>query len=453
MPDIELPYNYTPRAYQVAGWEHFFPVDRGKRAIFIAHRRWGKDLFGLNLCGCKMQERVGMYWHMLPTYKQGRAIVWNGADHQGRAFRDYFHPQLVQSQHTNEMRIHYHNGSIYQVVGTDDINRLVGTNPVGVVLSEFALHDPKAYEYVRPILRENGGWALFITTIRGKNHAYRLAKIAERIQKDPGSDWLYLNQTILDTHRDDGTPVVSETDVAKDRDEGMPEELIRQEYYNDAEAPLVGAYYSKEMAKALKDERITRVPHDPKLPVDTHWDIGVGDANAIIFSQCYGQEFRIIDYYENSGEGLPHYIKKVKEKDYVYGVHNAPWDVDTREWTSGKSRLETARKLGIKFRVTPQHSVEDGIEQVRSILNRCWFDAVKCDRLVEALRAYRKEEAPAKLGYTGIGVDVKLFLDNPVHDWSSHPADAFRCFAWNVRGRKKFEAPPQVQAEDDYKYV
>ena len=435
--NIELPHGWTPRSYQWPAWEHFFPDSNGKRAVVIGHRRWGKDLFSVNLCGVKAMERVGTYWHVLPTYRQGRNIVWNGCDFDGRPFLDYFHPNLVKDKHTNDMRVHFRNGSIFQVVGSDEIDRLVGTNPIGVVLSEYALQDPRAWDYISPILRENRGWAIFITTLRGRNHAYRLARTAERLQAKGDKDWFYANQTVDITRREDGTPVVSAEDIQKERECGRPESIIQQEYYNNADAPLAGAYYANEMSKLLADGRIKNVPHDPKLMVDTFWDLGFNDANSIVFTQTLGREIRVIDYYENSGEALSHYARALKGKDYTYGQHYLPWDACVASINDGKTRTETLRSLGLKCRVTPKHSVEDGIEQVRNVLSQCWFDERKCERLIEALRSYRKEEAPAKLGYTG-DEDLKpMFKDNPLHDWSSNPCDAVRVMAMNSRRRSE----------------
>ncbi len=454
--NVELPYGWEPREYQLPIWKFFFPNSRDKRSVVIAHRRWGKDLLAINLCAVKAMERVGTYWHILPTYRQGRNVVWNGVDFDGRAFLDYFHPSLVDNMHTNDMRVHFKNGSIYQVVGSDEVDRLVGTNPVGVVLSEYALQDPRAWNYIAPILRENGGWAIFITTLRGKNHAYRLARTAERLQAEGDKEWFFCNQTVNDTKREDGSPVVSPEDIEKERKSGRPEAIIQQEFYNNAEAPLEGAYYGSEMAKLTLDGRIRPVPHDPKLFTDTSWDIGFDDANSIVFTQTHNREIRVIDYYENSGEALRHYVRVLKEKDYMYGKHYLPHDVTVHSINDGKSRLETLRTLGLKVHVTFKHSVEDGIEQVRNILPQCYFDEQKCARLIEALRSYRKEEAPLRLGYTGDDELKPMFKDNPLHDWASNPADAFRIFAWNVKRRdeteKKVELPDRM-IDSGYEWV
>lgn len=447
MERIELPYKYRPRTYQEPVWRHFEGPAEGKRGVCVWHRRAGKDATAINICAVKSQERVGQYWHILPFYRQGRNIVWNGKTREGRPFLDFFPSQLVERRIDNEMRLHLKNGSIYQVVGSDDIDALVGANPVGCVFSEYSLQDPRVWQMVEPILVENGGWALFIYTPRGHNHGYKLFKMASQNPK-----WFceLLGAGDNGTKRDDGKPVMSDAQIQEVREQGTPEEIIQQEYYGSFEAPIVGSYYANEMARAQKDGRFCNLPYDPKLPVDTSWDIGVGDSTVIIFSQNYGMEKRAIDFYENSGEGLAHYIRVMREKPYVYGNHYAPWDIDVREWTSGKSRLEVARGLGIKFRVTPQHSVEDGIEQCRNILPFCIFDAKKCERLIDALKEYRKEQ---DIKHSADG--KPFYKDYPLHNWASHAADAFRIFCWNQKKTSRFDkkdAPPAV-ALDEFSYV
>jgi len=448
--ELKLPYAWSPRSYQLSTWNHFVPHFEEKRAVAIAHRRWGKDLLGIQLASVASQQRLGTYWHVLPYALQGRAVVWNGIDTMNnRKFLDYFHPKQIESKHENEMRVRMVNGSIWQVIGGDDIDRHVGTNPVGVVLSEYALMDPRVWDYIRPILRENRGWLFIITTIRGKNHAYKAAKRAEKLMAEGNKNWFYLNQTI------DDTGAVTKEQIDQDREEGMSEELIRQEYYNDADQAIEGAYYAKELKKAREDGRICTIPYDPKLPVNTYWDIGFGDFTVIVFEQMYGFERRIIDCYANSGEAIPHYARILKEKGYTYGEHYGPWDVEIKQLAAGgKSVWDVARELGIRFRVTPQPArVEDGIEQVRNIFPSLWFDGAKCERLLEALGTYRKEPLAIKLQPTGENAE-KAYKDKPLHDWSSHFCDAVRVMAWNTKKRSKWgDHKPQDKAVDNFQYV
>jgi phage terminase large subunit len=440
--NIELPHNWTPRTYQVPVWKHFQGPEEGKRGICVWHRRAGKDVLAINLIATKLFERVGTYWHCLPFYKQARAVVWNGKTREGRSFLDFFPKQLIKNRLNNEMRLHFLNptspdeeGSIYQAVGT---------NPVGVVFSEYSLGNPGVWDYVRPILRENGGWALFIYTPRGHNHGYNL------LQKNKNNpDWFIdvrkAGSGPDSTKRHDGLPVFSDEDIEKERKEGMPEELVQQEYFVSFEASMVGAYYSAQMDKAEKDGRVTTVNYEPRLPVFTAWDIGFRDATSIVFFQKFGLEIRVIDYYESSGEPLAHYARVCKEKEYVYDTHYMPHDVEVAEWTSGKSRIEVARGLGMKVRVVPQHEVQDGIEQCRNIFPRIIFNGSKCERLLDALKSYRKEWDDER----------KVFKDSPLHDWSSHASDSFRYMCWSIPKRSTLskEEAPQAVAVDDFQYV
>lgn len=449
--NVALPYDWVPRNYQMRAWRHFEGPGEGKRGVCVWHRRAGKDLFAINLCAVKAHERVGTYWHLLPTYKQGRKIVWNGFTRDSRKFLSHFPKELVDSPNATEMRVTFKNGSIYEVIGTDNVDSLVGTNPVGCVFSEYSLQDPRAWDLVRPILAENGGWALFIYTARGKNHGHKLLEMAK---KNPKWFWEVLVAGDQGTTRPDGTPVISDTIIQDERDAGMPEELVQQEFFCSFEAPLVGSYYGSQMMLALKQGRITKVPHEPRLPVHTYWDIGMDDSTTIWFHQTIGKEHRFIDYYEASGEGLPHYARVLRgqvdngehRREYVYGEHWGPHDIQVREFGPGESRIEQARKLGIKFKVVPvAHDIQDGIEAVRLILASCWFDETRCERGIEALRNYRKEWDE----------ENKIFRGTPLHDWSSHGADGFRTFAMSGRARLRADRRELSTTADDptYRYI
>jgi len=453
MPDrqeLVLPYSWEPRDYQLDVWNYMEGLQENKRAVCVWHRRSGKDVTAINIVSVKSQERVGLYWHLLPTYKQGRAIVWNGFTRDGRAFLDHFHPDLIEAKNSTEMRITFKNGSQYQVVGTDDINSLVGTNPIGCIFSEYSLHDPGAWEYIRPILLENGGWALFIYTARGRNHGWTLLEMAKKNKR-----WFCQVLVAGDkgTKRADGTPVFSDEMIEGERESGMPEEMVQQEYFCSFDSPFVGSYYGAQMLFLEKNEHILEtIPWDPKLPVETWWDIGMDDSTTIWFMQKYGMEHRFIDYYENSGEGLAHYVKVLAgqaedgthRSQYFYSRHLAPHDIEVRELGTGKSRRQVAKDLGLKFNVGKRHEVMDGIEQVRSFLPTCYFSKDRCMRGIEALRQYRKK----------YDENNKVFLNHPLHDWTSHGADAFRIGVMETKQRPKYGSnTPQERAQDEHNYL
>jgi hypothetical protein len=279
-------------------------------------------------------------------------------------------------------------------------------------------------------LAENGGWALFIYTARGRNHGYDLLNVAKK-----NENWF---QEVLSVENTRAIPISA---IDEERASGMPEEMIQQEFYCSFDAPLVGSYYGNAMARLLADRHITKVPYEPLLDVHTAWDLGIGDSTSIIFYQLSGAEIRIIDYYEMQGEGLAHYAKVLREKEYVYGEHLAPHDIQVRDFSTGKSRLEAARELGIRFRVVPNLRVDDGIEAVRNTLPKVYFDETKAAHLIEALRQYRKDYDEKR----------QVFRDRPLHDWTSHPADAMRYLALGVRLRneKRMAKLPRV-AEGEY---
>jgi len=395
-----------------------------KRAVLIWHRRSGKDKTLVNFVAKKAMERVGSYYYFFPTYTQGNKILWTGMDKEGFKFTDHI-PQSIRKRTDNgKMLIELLNGSIIQVVGTDNIDSVVGTNPIGCVFSEYALQDPRAWDFVRPILAENGGWAVFNYTPRGRNHGYDIYQIATQDPKKWFSQVLKAPET----------KAISEDVLREEREEIVKKDgndaLYQQEYLCSFDAPIQGAYYATQLIKAYEENRITTVPYESSLPVDTYWDLGVGDATPIWFIQTAGQEIRLIDYYETSGEGLAHYALELQKRGYVYRTNGngqilatAPHDIEVRELGTGKSRRETAMALGIDFQIAPKLSIEDGIDAARNILGRCWFDKDKCGRGLDALKSYHKEYDEKN----------KVYKNRPHHDWSSHAADAFRYFAVSHR--------------------
>jgi hypothetical protein len=364
---------------------------------------------------------------MLPQQSQGRKTIWDGIDRHGRRMIDQaFPPPLRVSTNKQEMKIELKCGSIWQVVGSDNYNSLIGSNPVGVIFSEYSVADPSAWDYIRPILAENGGWAMFIYTARGRNHGATLYDMARQNEA-----WFAQILTV------DDTGIMGPEVIEEERRSGMSEDMIAQEYYCSFQAAIVGAYYGRQMQDADKEGRITQVPYDPSVPVETWWDLGMRDTMSIWFVQRAGPQIRLVDYYANSGEGLPHYAKVLQERGYIYGRHIAPHDIEVREIGTGKSRREVAMALGIKFDVAPRLDVDDGIDAVRAMLPMCWFDAAKCALGIEAMRQYRKEWDDRN----------KVFHDHPLHDWTSHPADAFRTGAIARRPAKRPEFKPVTRQQ------
>jgi len=414
---LDLPNEWAARDYQAPLFRHMFEggLERKKAAV-VWHRRCGKDSCCLQLSAVASQMRVGTIWHMLPTLKQGRRVVWDGIDREGRRMIDQAFPkemrQVANPINNSDMQIRFRNGSIYQVVGSDNYDSLVGTNPVGVIFSEFAVADPKAWDYIRPILAENGGWALFIYTPRGKNHGKKLFDMAQGNPK-----WYSSLLTVDDTFRPNGTHVISPDIIAEERAEGMSEEKILQEYFCSFEAGMEGAFYTKELNLAEEEGRIGHFPHDPAKQCQTWWDIGFRDATSIIVTQR-GEDGKpvIIDYLEARNKALDEWVRDVRSHPYDYDEHWGPHDLENTDWTTGKTRREFAAALGFAFDIVPKLPVQDGIDATRALIRTARFNEPKVGRLLDGLYSYRREYDDR----------MQMFRDKPLHDWASHPADAMR---------------------------
>jgi len=414
---LTIPYNYVPRFYQVPLYNAIVR-DKVKRAVSIWHRRAGKDKSFINIMTTMAwADRVGSYFYFLPTLKQGRKILWDGMGKDGFKFLDHIPQAIRAATNSTEMKITLLNGSIIQIVGSDYIDAIVGTNPVGCVFSEYSLQNPSGWEFIRPILRENGGWAAFNYTPRGKNHGYTLKCMAEK-----NEDWFYELKTIRDTG------VLSEEDVEAERQAGMSEDMIQQEFYCSFEASIAGAYYARQMDLALKQRRICAVPIESGVPVDTWWDLGIDDSTSIWFTQDVGREVHLVRYYENSGEGLRHYVNYIKDfrddNQVTMGRTTLPHDGKKRELATGKSIQDFLYELGVSCDIAPRpQTKEDGIEAVRQFLGKCWFGEPHCDRGIEGLRQYRKEWDEVN----------GVYRARPVHDWTSHVNDAIQTLALSHR--------------------
>jgi len=378
----------------------------GRNAVGVWHRRSGKDSLALNFTATASHERKGVYWHMLPEAEQARKAVWNGIDREGRRIiHQMYPPELVKAADKQTMTIELKCGSVWQLVGSDNYNSLVGANPVGIVYSEYSIANPAARDFLRPILKENGGWQIFIYTPRGKNHGYDLYQMAKNNPK-----WFAQLLTVEDTG------VLTPQDIQEEREAGMDEDMIKQEYYCSFDAAMRGAYYGDLFEAIEKEKRLGHVPYNPAAPVETWWDLGIGDATAIWFIQRINNEWHAIDYHEASGQGLEYYARTIFNKPYAYSRHVGPFDLTNRELGTGKTRLEMLAALGLKMEVAPKLKPDDGIQAVRQVLPLFFFDNVKCEQGVKALSQYRRAWDD----------NHKMFKDHPLHDWTSHAADAFR---------------------------
>ena len=374
----------------------------------MAHRRSGKTYASINhLIRDCLRTPESRFAYIAPTYRQAKDIAWDMIKKcclkiDGVVFNE------------SELRVDFKNGARIRLYGAENADGLRGLALWGVIFDEYSQQPSNIFtEIIRPALADNKGYGIWIGTPKGKNDFHRLYEHA--IKKD---NWLGM----LLTASDSGLIPKEELEDARGV---MDEDEFQQEFYCSFEAAIKGAYYRQQIQRAREEERITVVPCEEALPVDTWWDLGIGDSTAIWFSQTVRNEIRFIDYYEMQGEGLKHYAKILQDKGYIYGRHYAPHDIEVRELGTGKSRLETARKLGIRFQVVPKFGIDDGIDAVRRIFNQCWFDEKKCSVGIDALAHYHKDWDDKR----------GEFKASPYHDWSSHASDAFRYFAIGYRPR------------------
>lgn len=431
--DVEVPYHFTP-------YEHAHPLiyalEGGiKRACVAWHRRASKSV-NIHAAWTVPQcfKRPGSYWHVFPTYKQGRQVAWEestqilDADGMPRKFRDFFPPQTIIRDRDDEMTLWLEGGAKWSVVGSDQVDRLVGANPVGVVFDEYSLQRTIVWDYLAPILVENKGWAVFVATPRGHNHFYSLLKKAEAQPER----WFTQRLTVDQTKRHDGSRIVTDEDIENERKDGRAEEIIQQEYYCDFNVALQGSYFSQEMTRMLKEDRICTVRHNPNLLVHTAWDLGIADETAIWFFQIEHGQFRWLGCYHRSGEAAAHYAQELtrrsREGNWIYGEHLVPHDAKAREWGSGKTRIQTLRELGYRTRLVERSAFGDGIDQVRGVLARSIMDEEACKVGIQALREYTKKKSGREDEHGN-----EEFLEQPVKDWTSHLCDAMRTAACGIR--------------------
>lgn len=414
---IRLPHKFEPRDYQRAPFRDLF-IDNKRSILDIWHRRAGKDNTYINLVCAAAMQRVGLYLYLLPELTQAKKIVWKGISKDGVKFLDHFPQELIAKTNNTDLIIEFTNGSIFQIGGSDRYDSWMGTNPLGIVYSEYSLQNPAARDYFSPILAENGGWQAINGTPRGKNHLYDLYDNARN-----SDHWGARLLTVNDTKRADGSPVVTDEAIERLRQDGMSEEVIQQEFYCSFEAAIDGAYYAKQMKRAEEEGRICDFPIDPSIPAYTYWDLGFNDSTAIWVLQPFRNELRWIGYYENSGEGLPHYINWLHDfrnrHGIVYAQHWGPHDIEVHELSTGKSRRQTAHSLGVNFGVAPKAGVMDGIEAIRLLFPRFWLHKTNCKQGIRCLREYHKEYDEKN----------KCYKSTPKHDWSSHGCDAMRTFS------------------------
>jgi hypothetical protein len=383
-------------------------------------------------------EKPGSWWHCLPEYAQAKKAIWTQVNpHTGRRRIDEaFPPEIRKRCNDNEMFIEMINGSTFQVIGSDSYNNLVGASPRGITFSEWALARPAAWAYFAPILEENDGTAIFITTPRGKNHAYKTLQAA---MQNPDK-WFWSLQGVMET----GYPLER---VEAQRDEyhqifgeDAGNALIEQEYFVSFEAAILGAIYGKEISVLRNRGRILSFPIDPTLPVHRSWDFGYSDAMAIWFFQWVGNEVRWVDYLEGSLQHMRWYADRIKAKRYPKGTRDkpacdfVPHDAKVHELLAeGKTRIQGMIEYGLNPCLVANHYVEDRHYAARKVLRQSWFHP-RCAEALEVLGAYQYE----------FDDKAMVFRRQPLHNYASHNADSFGigCVAHRTPGIDKVGLDP-----------
>ena len=397
----EVSTGYEPRPPQK---EIHKAVKNSRWTVAVCHRRMGKTVAAINQLihsALQCEKNAPQYAYIAPTYSQAKRIAWD-------YLKDYTRP-LGGVPNVSELRVDFM-GRRISLYGADNPDALRGIYLDGCVIDEYGDVNPGLFtEVIRPALSDRIGWAMFIGTPKGSNHFKTLRDFADT---DDNENWT------LKEFKASETKLIDEEEL-KDAKNAMGENKYEQEFEISFEAPIVGAFYG-ELLKELTDKnRIREIVSEAATQKVTAWDLGMSDSTAIWVAEIISGEVRLMDFYEASGESLDHYIAWLDEKGYRDYTHIMPHDVNVRELQTGKSRYQFLTEAGLEIEVAPKSSVEDGIQAVRRILPNCWFNKDKTRSGLECLQNYRRV----------FNEKTSSFQNRPLHDWSSHAADAFRYLA------------------------
>ena len=447
MGKIRLPNNWVPRPYQLPAWTYL--ENGGKHAELVWHRRSGKDEVGLHRTACAAFERTAGYWYMLPEYKQARKAIWDAINPKtGKKRIDEAFPlEIRKTTRNQEMMIEFVNGSNFQVVGSDNPDSLVGSPPAGIVYSEWALSNPSTRAYLRPILLENGGWQIFNTTPRGRNHALRTLRAAE---KDPSAF-----AQVLDVYQ---TGIFTNEQIEAEKqayiaDFGEEYGLAKfeQEYLCSFDSANLGAILARSLGIAEREGRISdEWEFDPEgAPIEISADIGRRDMATWWFWQPKIGGYHIVDYDGGFGIDADAWCDKLEEKLSKYTLANGksalgkiwlPHDARAKTFAAKHSALEIfLKRFGAdKVAITPDSKKSDRVNAARTLIKRVAFHASNCERGIDGLRswAYKYDD------------EAKIFSSEPEHDWASHDGDGFSYGCLIMRMRE-----PEPTADEKLKAI
>lgn len=387
------------------------------------HRRGGKDAEFFNGAWVIASIKPGNYLYTLPKIGQARNVVWEGTDLNGKRWIDSIPKHLLAREpNQTSCKIYFANGSILHITGADNLlNAHLGSNLAGIFISEFQRTNPAIWDYLRPIVKRSKGFAAFAYTAFGRGHAHRLFEINKHNPK-----WLCRKLSVNDTVDNFGNPIFSAEQIQEERDSGMREDLIQQEYYCDETVAVKGTFFSKEIEQARAEGRIRKkVDILPRLPVHTSWDLGSSDTNSIWFFQVVGShkqaEFRYFYQHDHNYGSTEYYLTLLADvkKRYGfghYGHHFMPHDVSNTEYMAGKTRRIIFMQAGVNPTPVPRVRVIERVEVARIAFAQCIFDEVGCKNGLMALEASRSKWDE----------NTRCFTADEVHDWASHASAAFQ---------------------------
>lgn len=433
MARITLPHSgWTPRRHQAKAW-NALRNPKVRTAVLAWHRRAGKDDVALHDSMMRIAERPGNYWHMLPVQEQARKALWEAVNPRTGKIRwhEAFPEEMIQHVDNQAMLIKFKNGATWQLLGSDNYNSLVGTTPVHIVMSEAALANPNAFNFFRPILLENNGTSLHISSTRGKNHFYN------QFNNLQGRDTAFVERlSAYDTNVFTPQQLAEELrDLVAENGEIIGNTLFKQEYLSDWNAASAGAIFAKSMNFMAENDRLVPIPYDARFPVNTAWDLGVNDETVILFFQQVGAQERMIDWYAGTDLGIDTFAEVLLGKPYIYRYHIGPHDVGAREWGSNaQTRMQIAENFGIKFERMPRMPKAESIAATDMLMRRLWVNVIEkenkevtddCEFVMNYLNDYRFK-------YNRI---TRQYLNIPEHNAASNYADALMQYALWCTGK------------------
>lgn len=414
--------NILPRDYQEPVFDYWIDnQEPGQRAVECWARRMGKDLTYMSVACSKSFERKGLYVHFLPEAEHARRTIWDGFTNDGEPLIDVAFPKELRAKTLDhDMRIEFKNGSAWQLGGSDQYDRWVGGNPIGIVYSEFALAHPRGWDLMRPILKINGGWAAFVSTPRGYNHFHTILELAKQ---NPTWRWSHINAL--------EAGVMSQFDIDEEVRQGMPEELARQEYLCDFSAANVGAILGRQIERADKEGRLLDSVYDAAGErIDVSLDLGFRDTAAAWFWQRWHDGHGLVDYDEDNGLDAEQWIQRLSDKPWAYGTIYLPHDARAKTFQTRHTVVEQfseairdGRLNALRAEVVPLTSISDRINAARTVMPYCRFDRVACAQGLLVLREWQYKYDEQK----------KTFSREPDHNWASHGGDAFSYGAQKMR--------------------